>query len=516
MRKLSTKRHFFGTLKLSVALALVMVIALVSFSALAEKGDLKPFAPAAGISSYKDSTKVGNSVLMKSHKPVYITLGKAELIDVPQDIGDVLVANSNTIDVTAIQSKRLYVVGLAIGDTNMIVLDQNGNEIARYDIHVKYDLDAIQDLVNELFPGEDIRVGSVHDQIFITGTVATPEIAGKAANIVAQYVSDLQDVPGKVDELISNLLNVRGEQQVTLQVKVVEASRSIAKELGIETRANDTDELSATTLFGSPPPAAMGPNSRAALIRGGTGLALNGDVTGAMSLLADSGIAGIGMLNIVINALEDENLVNILAEPNLTAVSGEQAGFLAGGEFPVPVGRDQNGNIVVEFKQFGVSLNFRPTVMSEDRIALQMNTEVSSLDFANAVELSDLTVPGLDVRKASTSVEIPSGGTLMIAGILQSHTIKGLAGLPGISKAPVIGKLMSSDSFQREETELLVFVTPYLVEPFAQKDNAEKELGARVESNPLALAYAHNMKRAYEIEDETLFENGQPYGYILD
>jgi pilus assembly protein CpaC len=523
MCKLSTrtKKSFSGKLLLVLALVLALASAL-PFSAFADKGDLMVVKPGAvSTGEFRDDPDIRNSFLMKSHEPIYITLGKAELLDVSGDIGDVMVANSNIVDVTAIQSSRLYVVGLAVGDTNLIVLDQAGNEVGRYDIHVKYDLDAIQDLVNQLFPGEDIRVGSIHDQIFVTGTVATPEIAGKAANIVAQYVSDLQDVTGKVDELISNMLEVRGEQQVTLQVKVVEASRTIAKELGVETRANDADELSATTLFGNPPPVDIAPKDAAAMLRGGVGRALTGDSTGILSLLHDTGIAGIGMLNVVLEALEDENLVNILAEPNLTAVSGEQAGFLAGGEFPVPVGRDQNGNIVIQFRQFGVSLNFRPTVMSENRIALQMNTEVSSLDFDNAVELSDLTVPGLDVRKASTSVEIPSGGTLMIAGILQSKTIKGLASLPGIGKAPVIGKLMSSDSFQREETELLIFITPYLVEPYAQKDNAEQVKGeevsaVHVETNPLALAFAQNMRRKFKVEDEAIFNNGEPYGYILE
>ena len=488
---------------------------LVTFSAFAEKGDLLAVNPGAGNSDFVDSKEVGNAILVDSHKPIYISYGKAELIDVPVDIGDVLVANSNIIDVTAVQSRRLYVVGLTVGDTNLIVLDEGGNEVARFDVHVKYDLDAIQDLVNELFPGEDIRIGSVHDQILVTGMVATPEVAAKAANIIGQYVSDLTDSSDPLDTQISNLLNVRGEQQVMLQVRVVEASRTIAKELGVETRSNDTNELSASTLFGSSPPADLAPHTAAAVIRGGTGLALNGDVTGAISLLHDSGIAGIGLLNVVLNALEDENLVNILAEPNLTAVSGEQAGFLAGGEFPVPVGRDQNGNIVIEFREFGVSLNFRPTVMSDDRIALQMNTEVSSLDFDNAVELSDLTVPGLDVRRASTSVEIQSGGTLMIAGIIQSKTVKGMAGLPGISKTPILGKLMSSDSFQREETELLVFVTPYLVEPYSEKNNAEKEVKHASANKPLALAYKQNIERAYTFDDKTIFEDGEPYGYLL-
>jgi pilus assembly protein CpaC len=501
MDHLSTrmKKKFFARSRLLAAVALVGVFsAALPFSAFAEKGDLQTIEAS-----------------VQKHTPVFVPLGKAELIDVDGDIADVMVANSNVIDVTAVQSNRLYVVGLSVGDTNIIALDADGNVIRKIDIHVKYDLDAIQGLVNELFPDENVKVGSIHDQILLSGTASTPEKAAKIANIVAHYVSDLQDEDGKsIDELVSNLLEVKGEQQVSLQVRIVEASRNIIKELGIETAGNDLDELSATRLFGRFPPSSMGSAGRAGFFGPGGGTGLSQDPVGLLSLLADTGIDGIGDINVVLNALEDENLVNILAEPNLTAVSGEQAGFLAGGEFPVPVGRDQTGNIVIEFREFGVSLNFRPTVLSSERIALQMNTEVSSLDFDNAVVLADLTVPGLDVRKAETSVEIPSGGTLMIAGLLQSKAVKGMSGLPGIRKTPVLGKLLSSDSFQREETELLVFITPYLVEPVANKTTAEQI--TKEVSNPLAIAYKQNINRAYAIKEDEIFAGDEPYGYILE
>lgn len=575
MPKVHMKTNFIANARIvwrrRMALVALMSAVIVGLPvvAFAGKGDLEP---------------VGGV-----HKTISIPLGKAELIKVPAAVGDVMVANSGIVDVTAVQADRLYAVGLKVGDTNLIILDPVGDEIARYDIHVKYDLVAIRNLVKEIYPEEDVKVGAIHDQLVLTGTASTPEIASRIANVVGHYVSDLQDKEKSADELVSNLLEVRGEQQVTLKVKVVEASRDVAKELGVKTNANDLDELSATNLFDSDPPGNLAPHSVGGTLRGGAGAALNGDPVGALSLLADTGLGGIGLLNVTLDALEDENLVNILAEPNLTAVSGEQAGFLAGGEYPVPVGRDQNGNITVEFKEFGVSLNFRPTVMSGDRIALQLDTEVSSLDFDNAVELSDLTVPGLDIRKASTSVEVASGGTLMIAGIIQSKSVKGMAGLPGIKNTPILGKLMSSDSFNREESELLVFVTPYLVKPFAQKNGTALEstpnvtasdvdvtgqkikindaehkdiqklsevksgsdermagikpaafgnqevnvssveavpakpvevsdISAPVNKNPspLELAYALNVKRAYKVNNETILERGQPYGYILE
>ena len=471
----------------------------VSASVQASKTDLQDIAPV---------------VDHKTAPPVYVTYGKAELISVEGEVADVLVANPSVVDVMAVQSNKLYVVGLQIGDTNLIALDDKGEVLKRVDIHVNYDLQAIQSLVEELFPGEQAKVSSIHDQILLTGTVSTPEKATKISNLVAHYVSDLQDEEGTPDELVSNLLEVRGDQQVMLQVKIVEASRSVLKELGVETNFNDPNELAATSIFGGAPSSSNLGSANTDSLAFGSSLALSQDPVGVGRALFDSGISGIGTIGLFLNALEEQNLVNILAEPNLTAVSGQQAGFLAGGEFPVPVGRDQVGNLVIEFREFGVSLNFRPQVMSDERISLQMNTEVSSLDFDSAIVLADVTVPGLDIRRAETTVEIPSGGSLMIAGLLKSQAIEGMSGLPGISDTPVLGDLVKSDSFQRDETELVVIVTPYLVKPYAEKSRAAPV--PKQANNPLARAFAKNMRRTFDVKDEQIFAVDERYGYLLD
>lgn len=483
-----------------LTLCLVLCLSIVVSGAipvLANKGDLLPVnAPEKAI-----------------HAPVYVTLGKAELINVPGDVADILVANPALIDVTVVQSNRLYIVGLDVGDTNIMALDAEGNIVKRLDIHVKYDLQAIQSLLDELFPDENPKVGSIHDQILLTGTVSNPEKASKIANIVAHYVSDLQDESGTVDELIANMLEVRGEQQVMLQVRIVEASRSILKELGVDTSFNDLDELSTTTVFGSTPATSFTQAGDSLAI--GSAVGLSQDPIGTARIIADTTLRGIGDVGLFLSALEEESLVNILAEPNLTAVSGEQAGFLAGGEFPVPVGRDNVGNLVIEFREFGVSLNFRPKVLSSERISLQLNTEVSSLDTENSIVLADVTVPGLDIRRAETTVEIGSGASLMIAGLLQSEAVKGMAGLPGIRGTPVLGDLVSSDSFRRAETELLVLVTPYLVEPYAEKSRAEV-LKAPV-NTPLKNIFENNIRAYFDIKnEEDLFNNHEQYGYLLD
>lgn len=446
--------------------------------------------------------------------PIDVPLGKAEVIVLESPVSDILVANPAVVDVQAIQSDRLYVVGLTVGDTNIIALDSAGNVVRKVDVHVSYDLQAIQALVDSLFPGERAKVGSVHDQIYLTGTVSTPDAASKIANLVAHYVSDLTDQEGQIDTLISNMLEVRGEQQVMLQVKIVEATRSVLKELGVNTNANDPNELSAVELFGRNPPSRLIDGTDALQFGGAEGLSLSQDAIGTAGLLFDTGLKGIGQVGLFLDALEEQNLINVLAEPNLTAVSGQQAGFLAGGEFPVPTGRDQFGNITIEFREFGVSLNFKPVVLSDKRISLQMNTEVSSLDSSNAVVLADLVVPGLDIRRAQTTIEIPSGGSLMIAGLLQSEAAKGLSGLPGIKDTPVLGKLVSSDSFQRDETELVVIVTGYLVGAYADKDKAVPV--GKNEQGPLAEVFARNVRRKYNVEDESVFSASGTYGYMLD
>ncbi|HOO81442.1 MAG TPA: type II and III secretion system protein family protein [Alphaproteobacteria bacterium] len=488
---------FLSRIRAALALAAVFVVFMAPLAVTAAKGDLKTLQSE-----------------MKIKAPLTITLGKADLVSVEGDVSDVLVADPSIVDVMAVQSNSLYVVGVNVGDTNIIALDAMGNIVKRIDIHVAYDLQAIQSLVNELYPEETVKVGAIHDQILLTGTVSNPDVASKITNIVGHYVSDLQDEDDPIDELISNLLEVRGEQQVMLQVKIMEASRTALKELGMETYMNDPNELSTTTLFGGNPGSSVTSRGDQFTFGTGGGIALSQDAAGIAGGLIESGLRGVGLIGLELNALEERNLVNILAEPNLTAVSGEQAGFLAGGEFPVPAGRDQVGNIIIEFREFGVSLNFRPVVLSGKRISLQMNTEVSSLDFENAVTLADLVVPGLDIRRADTTVEIPSGGSLMIAGILRSDALEGMTGLPGISKTPVLGDLVKSDSFQRSETELVVIVTPYLVEPYAEEDRAAPV--PKQKNNPLAQAFAANIRRVYDVEDEAIFALDEQFGYLLD
>lgn len=400
-----------------------------------------------------------------------LTLGKAEVFKLPSSVSDIMVANPKIADVSALQIDRLYIVGTTLGDTNIIILDNAGNVVQNLNVNVSIDVSIIENLIHTVFPQEKgVSVHVVGSQVALMGAVSTATAAQKIAKLVAAHMSEIRKGGDakNVDSMIENLLEVRGQQQVTLRVRILEVSRTVLKELGIETATGNA--TNSTTGFRPK-------------VTTTDGIGLTKDSFAVTSMLFNSGFGTIGDILLKLNALETAGLANVLAEPNLTAVSGEQAGFLAGGEFPIPAGRDQSGNIVIDYKQFGVSLNFKPTVMSADRISLQLNTEVSSLNQGQGIKLSELVVPGLDVRRASTTVEINSGGSLMMAGLLKSANVKGLSGLPGIKDTPVLGDLVSSKSFQREETELVVVVTPYLVQPYADQVMAtpqpidESELG---------------------------------------
>lgn len=408
--------------------------------------------PSAAVQASKSKPDlIGQSKL----NTVNLMLGKAEMVDIPGQVADVLVANPAIADVMAVKSDRLYVVGSSLGDTNIIALDSQGNVLRKINVHVQMDVEKITDMIHELYPNESVQVRALTDQVVLTGDVSTPAVANKIVNLVGHYAGEIQGASGTpIDDIIVNMLGVQGERQVMLRVKIVEASRSALKDLGLEFNSlggGGIGDLAATFLSSS----ALGLASPTQL---GTGqLNYNSGDLGALSLIA--------------RAMESEGILNTLAEPNLTSISGEQAGFLAGGEFPIPTGLDQNGNLVYEFRPFGVSLNFRPVVMSRERISLQLNTEVSTTSFDQNLQLNGVNIPTFNVRRADTTVELPSGGTLMIAGLLQSESISGLTQLPGVGDIPVVGDLIKSDSFRRDESELIVMITPYLVEPFAQNQS---------------------------------------------
>lgn len=462
----------------------------------------------------------------KKDQLIRVTLGKGEIVKINGVVADVLVANPAIADVVAIQSDKLYIVGSQLGDTNLMALDAGGNVIQRMDIHVKIDETAVQAYLDETYPNEHVKVKALNDQVMLTGTVSNPAIAQRIARVVSAYIGEIQNMEGDIDKIIVNMLEVKGEQQVMLKVRIMEASKNLIKELGIDTSLTGTG---------------TGLGNFNGIIDSTRGTGLTQPSMAAGALVFNDG--NFGPLSVVINALEQGDMVRMLAEPNLTAISGQEAGFLAGGEFPVPGGRDDEGNVIIQYRSFGVSLNFKPVVLSENRINLQLNTEVSSLARDDSVTIAGLDVPGLNIRRASTTVEVPSGGGLMIGGLLQSSTVKGMAGLPGVKDVPVIGDLISSRSFNREETELLVLVTAYLVKPYAESESKPvanpasnmmgqhntqqntlgmlpkqpaKPVPVQDKNSPLTNAFSDNIRRIYGRKAPDMMDDGSRFGYLVN
>lgn len=443
---------------------------------------------------------------------VTLIKGVAKVVDMPGPVSDIMVANPALVDVSALQSNKLYIVGLNFGTTNVMALDAAGNVVRNLVVHVKVDDIAIQAMVRKLFPKEDVTVTSLYDRIILTGYVSTPDVAQKVSDFVEQTALEAEkggsNSGGSAsrDSFIVNMLKVAGEQQVLLKVKIIEASRDMVRDLGIETNTglNLNDTLDGRVVSGITTDA-------------GTGLLKDPLGSGVVLLNQNAAGGAIGPVSFIIRALEENGLLNTLAEPNLTAISGETAGFLAGGEFPIPTSRDQNNNVIVSYHPFGVALNFKPIVMSNDRISLQLQTEVSNIDNTNSLSAFGVVLPGFSVRRASTTVDIPSGGSLMIAGLLKSDVVENLRKLPGISQVPILGDLMSSRAFQRNESEMVVIVTAYLVKPHDgnHPDLAQKQPLPVI--SPLAEAFANNIRHTYtKVSDQSdLFKGDGGYGYLI-
>ena len=399
-------------------------------------------------------------------KTVQLIAGKADTVELNSAVADVLVANPAIADVGTLRANRLYIVGKSVGDTNVLAYDDKGNQLANIVVQVRMDDKSLQDSLLEFFPAEKISVRTVKTNIVLSGRVSSPSVANQVRDLASRFLSDSK-------QTLVDLMKVDGEQQVMLKVRVVEADRNVLRELGVRTNYRTLPQLdkSQTSLV----PSAGGLPIGSGELNGGT--LFSNDVGRVASLPFGSATITMGALATTLNALEQKGIVNTLAEPNLTAISGETAGFLAGGEFPIPTSRDASGNVTVEFKQFGVSLNFTPTVLNRERIALHMSAEVSAQDASAGLQQQGLTIPGLSVRRAETTVEMGSGSTMMIAGLIDASTIHSMNGYPGVEDLPIIGNLFKSKSFQRNESELLFIITPYLVNSYAEADAvAEKSV----------------------------------------
>ena len=400
--------------------------------------------------------------------------GRSAAIDLPVDARDVIVSNPAVAEAMLHSPRRITIIGVAPGETDAVFLDASGRSILNLSIRVDAGVGALTDTLNRLLPGAEIQAEAVNESIILTGSAPTAAEADRAVQVARQFVS--------APERVLNMISVASPDQVTLRARIVEVQRSSVRQLGIDLDAviaDASDNLS--FVQGSTFPINAG-------LQGG-GL-LSYEHTGP-----DGGIAG------TLRAFERVGLIRTLAEPNLTAVSGENANFLAGGEFPIPVGRDQDGNILVEFKPYGVGLSFRPIVMSGGRISLQISTEVSELTSDGALTLGGgadnaITLPGLTVRRAETTVELPSGGAMMIAGLLRESTRQNLDALPGVTNLPVLGALFRSRDYLMGETELVIIIEPFIVSPTGRDRLQTPADGLQIAGDAEAIFFGQ-LNRAY-------------------
>jgi pilus assembly protein CpaC len=370
-------------------------------------------------------------------------IGKSAVVDLPADTKDVLVANPAIANAVVRSARRAYLIGIAAGQTNVIFFDGEGRQIAAYDIEVGRDASGVRDALRKLMPGTPFNVDPVGDSVVITGTVASAADAQKIAEAAIRLVGD--------EKKIVNGLTIKGKEQVLLKVTVAEVQRSIIKQLGIDLNGSNLSIGSAVINFNT------------------TNAFSSTNVTPPSALIPTFNFPGGGSITATLRALEQNGVMRTLAEPNLTAISGESAKFLAGGEFPIPGGQscDQSGTcqIQIQFKQFGVGLEFLPVVLSEGRISLRVATEVSELSADGAIKLTSITIPALKVRRANSTVELPSGGSLAMAGLLQEQTKQSINGIPALMNLPILGTLFKSRDYQNGLTELVILVTPYIVNP---------------------------------------------------
>lgn len=439
--------------------------------------------------------------------------GKSAIVELPSEVRDLLVTNPQIADAVLRDKRRIYIVGLAEGTTDAAFFDAAGRRILSLSIRVSQPVDQLAAMLGRIMPDAKISVSPIRDSVVLSGVVRSASESESAARIAAQFVGS--------PEKVLNMISVAGKDQVMLQVRIVEVQRNVIKQLGVDLNAvlgqlgqdqfsfgfSPTYGVNGSLLGGLtggyrldttqqptlqiPCASSLGTEAKCLAVVHGkvyptgvtdptTGKEIivgNGDTA---TITQTAGSTGVNQAKSMLEAFERVGLMRTLAEPSLTAVSGEAGKFLVGGEFPVPTGSDSSGKVTIEFKPYGVGLGYTPVVMSGGRISLKISTEVSELSSLGAFTLVTtttsqatgattsspaLTVPGLSVRRAETTVELPSGGSFMIAGLLQQTTKQTIDSLPGMTSMPILGSLFRSRDFLNGQTELVIIVTPYIVDP---------------------------------------------------
>lgn len=451
------------------------------------------------------------------NKRINLGLNKSLVVDLPADAYDILVANPGVADAVTRTARRIYLFGKQVGQTNIFVFGPNGEQLASFDLMIERDVAGLEDALKKYIPDSNIKVELMNDNVILTGSVQTPLDAKRATDLATLLVSGGEATTGQyqqtavsggaggtsvvigdLDEArqkskIVNLIQIAGDDQVTLKVTVAEVSRTVMKQLGVNLVVNGVGNgISFTGL--SQNVAALGqPLSQSGAVIGGT--------------IGNTSIAA------YLNAMEIAGVMKTLAEPSLTAISGEKATFKVGGEYNVFSGQDvdDNGRVTRTHDkiEYGIGLEFTPVVLSPGRISLKVRTSVSeptlegSITVPDGVENQGSNILSIRKRLADTTVELPSGGSMMIAGLLRDETRQAISGFPGLSKIPILGTLFRSRDFIRNESELVVIITPYLVRPVARTALARPDDNLNAPSDAAGI-FLGRVNRIYGTKEASL------------
>ena len=370
-----------------------------------------------------------------------VPMNRAVVVESDVPFGELSIANPGIADISTLSDRSIYVLGKAPGRTTLTLLSPEGKLISNVDVHVTPDMAEFKERLQQILPGEAIEVRTANDGIVLSGLVSSTMKLDRALDLANRYAPDR----------VSNLMMVGGTQQVMLKVRFAEMNRTVVKNFSSSVAFGDGGKVAGET--GTYLPPGNGLNSPT--------IALRDNTTGGVLLGGSIGGLEFGVL---LEALEGKGMVRTLAEPNLTALSGQEAKFLAGGEFPVP-GESDSGGITIEYRPFGVELNFTPVVVDGDVINLTINAAVSSIDTANGFTTDSGVIPAFKRRETSTTVEMRDGQSFAIAGLLQDDFRDANSQLPWIGDLPILGALFRSSEYQRAQTELVIIVTPHLVTP---------------------------------------------------
>ena len=456
-----------------------------------------------GDGQHRSSIRVSPTTPLPVSRRVTIGLNKSALVELPVDLQNVLVSNPDVIDAVVQTSRQVYLLAKDVGEANAFFMGPDGQKVMFLEITVSRDLGALHDMIERLIPGSRVTAEMMGDTVVLAGSVSSPADASRAAELAGRFIKNPAGVV--------NLLDTKSKEQVLLKVQVAEMQRDALRRLGVDLpgavlqSGNFTFAKVIQNAF--PVTSPLVPKAGAVAV----GVP---PVVSAGSALQPTWSTGNQSVTAMIEALERSGVLKTLAEPTLTAISGESAKFLAGGEFPVPVAQ-QNNSISVEWKQFGVSVAFKPVVLTEGRISLNITAEVSEISSDGAVNLANITLPGLKVRRAETTLELPSGSTLAMAGLLSDETRQSAEGVPGLKTLPVLGALFRSNDFRRRETELVILVTPYLATHAPKQELAKPGDGYAPENNLRELFFG-NINRVYGHTPVPRGRYQGDYGFIID